>query len=49
MEKSEVSATEGLARIVLAPGAKVDIETLKAKVVESGFTPGEATLRSTPE
>lgn len=49
VEKSEVSAKEGLARIVLAPGAKVDIETLKAKVVESGFTPGEATLRSTPE
>lgn len=49
VEKSEVSAKDGLARIVLAPGAQVNVETLKAKVVEAGFTPGEATVRSTSE
>lgn len=44
-----MSAKEGLARIVLAPGAEVAIETLNAKVVESGFTPGEATVRTSDE
>ncbi len=47
VEKCEVSVKEGRARLFLREGAEVDIETLKAKVIESGFTPGEATVSST--
>jgi len=49
VEQCDGSAKASFARIVLAPGAQVDVETLKAKVVESGFPPGEATVRSTSE
>ncbi len=46
VEKCEVSSTDGIARITLAPGANVDLEALKSAVVDSGFSPGEATVKS---
>ena len=46
VEKCEVSSTEGIARITLAPGVDLDVQALKSAVIDSGFSPGEATVKS---
>lgn len=41
-----VSLKDKKARIVFAPGEKPDIDKIKKVVTDSGFTPGNATVRT---
>jgi mercuric ion binding protein len=45
VESCDVNVKEGTARIVLAPGAALNIEEMKEVVMSFGFTPGEATVQ----
>lgn len=41
-----VSLKEKKARIVLAPGAKPDVDKVKKTITDAGFTPGNAVVRT---
>ena len=45
VESCDVNVKEGIARIVVGPGAELNIEEMKEVVLNSGFTPGEATVQ----
>lgn len=46
VDSVQVSLKEKKARIVLAPGGKPDVDTIKKAITESGFTAGKAIVRT---
>ena len=46
VEKSDVSLERRKATIVMSAGVEPDIERLKAAVVNAGFKPGKAVIKS---
>jgi len=44
VDKAEVSIDDKKAHIVMKPGKQADVETLKKKITDSGFTPVKVTI-----
>ncbi len=49
VDKAEVSLKAKKARIVMTPGKKADIETIRQAITEAGFTPGDVTVNTATE
>lgn len=48
VQKCEVSFEAQKATIVMAPGVEPDVDRIKATVLESGYTPGNAVIKPAP-
>ena len=44
VDSAEVDLAANLARVVIKPDQRVDLERIKQAVVKAGFTPGDATI-----